>query len=49
MSLTHLSNIAKGSDFMNKSTRFNLQDANFPHALEAHVGKIILEKYVLYN
>jgi hypothetical protein len=53
MHLTHLSNITKDNDFVNKSVRlsqdFFLQDANFPHAPIAHVSKTILEKYILYN
>jgi hypothetical protein len=34
MPLTQLSNIANGNNFVNKSARFGLQDANFPMLLE---------------
>jgi hypothetical protein len=52
MHLTYLSNITKGNDFVNKSTRLS-QDfvckMLISHALVAHTGKTISEKYVSYN
>jgi hypothetical protein len=44
MPLTHLSNVARGKDFVNKLAKLS-------HDLICKIlmGKIILEKYVLYN
>jgi hypothetical protein len=43
MHLTHLSNVARGKDFVNKSAKLS------PHLLRVHVGKTISEKYIFCN
>jgi hypothetical protein len=55
MSFTHLSNVARDKDFINKSVRLShdlickILISPPPPLLAVHVSKIILDEYVLCN
>jgi hypothetical protein len=51
MSFTHLSNVAKGKNFMNKSAKLlhDLIRRIFISPLVIYVDKIVLERYILCN